>query len=87
MQLPPDSRKDGLSGAPCWAWAVSGPRVDVGASPEGAVSVASHLHPAQGSQGHGCGDARGELRLLSLEKLSGGADLSEPKHTKDVTRP
>lgn len=46
------------------------------------MSAASHLHPAQGSQGHGCGDAREELRLLSLEKLSGGADLSEPKHTK-----
>ena len=88
MQLPPDSRKDGLSGAPCRAWAVSGPRVDVGASPEGAVTTASHLHPAQGSQGHGCGDALGgEHRLLSSEKLSGGADLSEPKHTKDVTRP
>ena len=68
---------------------------DVGASPEGAVTAASHLHPAQGSQGHGCGDALGgEHRLLSSEKLSGGADLSEPKrnlrmlldHEKSETR-
>ena len=45
-----------------------GAPVDVGASPEGTVTAASHLHPARGSQGRGCGDVRGESTVCCLWK-------------------
>ena len=48
----------------CWP----GAPVDVGASPEGAVTAASHLYPARGSQGRGCGEEHGESTVCCLWK-------------------